>query len=524
MEIRQATLADADAVQRLRKHAWRARYLHPETGVTTEVLQDELAVLPPTHDDLSRYGAMLSDPRNEGRNLVAVVDQRVVGTVTYGRGEDGTGNIGVFVAEGFDGTGVGDALLQALIRATDEPLEVAIFARNPSREFYRRHGFEESGSEFVHWFREGVGLPVQVLRLSRRLKSFSDVPVQIASRTAAGERIALILLDALGLELLMRERDHPLVKRLHVVSLDSQFPSTTAAHVTTMHLAEPVEQHGLYEWRVLEPTLGEVIVPLRFRLDASDIDGDLEGRLDPRALISSPTMYQKLTTRSVVVEPVRVAASAYDRAATAGAQSITFEDLDDGLERLVERMRGETEVGYAYVYWPMIDTVGHHYGPSSTEFRAAARRALDTVAAHVDAFIRLGVTVLLTADHGQIDVHPDRVDYLDEIWPELSRHLTQRAAGSCRDVFLHVAPGKVDHVISNLADRLDGRADVCRATDLFPKAGPRLSARLADVAVLPVNGREAWLRATPSVEGWNLGQHGGRAGDETATYLAQVQT
>ena len=171
MEIRPATVEDADAVQRLRKHAWRARYLHPSTGVTKEVLENELAVLPPTQQDLGRYSSMLADPRNQGRNLVAVVDQRVVGTVTYGRREDGTGDTGVFVAEDFNGTGVGDALLQSLLRGTDEPLEVAVFACNPSREFYRRHGFEESGPESIHQFRAGVSLPVQVLRLSRPARS-----------------------------------------------------------------------------------------------------------------------------------------------------------------------------------------------------------------------------------------------------------------------------------------------------------------------------------------------------------------
>jgi RimJ/RimL family protein N-acetyltransferase len=167
MKIRSATEDDAEAVQLLRKHAWRSRYAHPRTGVTQAVLENELAVLPPTEEDLAQYRAMLADPANRGRNLVAMIDGRVVGTVTYDRSDDGVGDIGVFVAESDDGTGVGDALLERLIAATDEPLEVAIFARNPSRAFYRRHGFIEFGEEFEHEFRTGVSLPVQRLRLTR---------------------------------------------------------------------------------------------------------------------------------------------------------------------------------------------------------------------------------------------------------------------------------------------------------------------------------------------------------------------
>src|SRR5262249_33481351 len=133
MKIRSATEADAEAVQLLRKHAWRARYANPESGVTQSVLDNELAVLPPTDEDFARYRAMLAKPANRDRNLVAVIDDRVVGTVTYDFTDEGVGDIGVFVADPYNGTGVGDALLERLIKSTDEPLEVAIFARNPSR-------------------------------------------------------------------------------------------------------------------------------------------------------------------------------------------------------------------------------------------------------------------------------------------------------------------------------------------------------------------------------------------------------
>ncbi len=354
------------------------------------------------------------------------------------------------------------------------------------------------------------------------MRSFGEIPTEIAGRVAAGERIVLILLDALGLELLERERDLPLYPRLSIEPRRSQFPSTTAAHVTTMHLGLPVEDHGIYEWRVFEPALQEVIVPLRFRRDASDRDAELDGRLDPRALISTPTVYGSLAYGSVVVEPFGVSGTPYGRAATAGAGALAFRELEEGLSVVDRALRTDSELRYAFLYWPEIDRVGHHHGPTSPEFRATARAALQAIDAHVDDLLQTGATVLITADHGQVDVHPDRVDYLDEIWPELSTHLTQRAAGSSRDVFLHVAADQVDHVAENLAVRLGDRAHVCRAATLFDRIGPRLQARLGDIAVLPADGREAWLRATPSVETWNLGAHGGRAQAETATYLARV--
>ena len=98
-------------------------------------------------------------------------DGTFVGTVTHDVLEDGTGDIGVFVADPWNGTGVGSRLLGALIAMTENDLQVEIFARNPSRAFYREHGFRESGPEERHYFTDDAYLPTQVLRLVRDQRS-----------------------------------------------------------------------------------------------------------------------------------------------------------------------------------------------------------------------------------------------------------------------------------------------------------------------------------------------------------------
>ena len=49
-----------------------------------------------------------------------------------------------------------------------------------------------------------------------------------------------------------------------MTEIETQFPSTTTAHVTTMHTGRPVGEHGLYEWHVHEPALDAIITPLLF--------------------------------------------------------------------------------------------------------------------------------------------------------------------------------------------------------------------------------------------------------------------
>ena len=98
------------------------------------------------------------------------------------------------------------------------------------------------------------------------MDSFAAIPAEIERRVAAGERVALIMIDGLGAELLARYDHHPFARRLARTALRSQFPATTTAHVTTIHYGLAVEHHGLYEWNILEPALGELICPLMFEI------------------------------------------------------------------------------------------------------------------------------------------------------------------------------------------------------------------------------------------------------------------
>jgi len=354
------------------------------------------------------------------------------------------------------------------------------------------------------------------------MRTFADIPGEVERRLAGGERVALVLLDAFGLRFLERHDDHPLVRRLDVTPLETQTPSTTTAHIPTLHFGMPVTEHGLYEWNIYEPSLDAVIVPFLFARAGEKPGTLLAEGFDVRNLSPGPSLYRRLEPagiRSATFGPDRIAGSPFGTIALDGSATHPFGDLASGVREFAAAMADPEGPHYATLYWDMIDATGHMRGPSSAEFDAAIREALDAM----EPLTRLDdVTVLFTADHGQVDVAPDRVDYLDEVWPELSSYLTQdKPAGSARDVFLHVR--EPDTVIAELSARLGERADVRPAASLFDHVGERLAARLADVVVLPAAGREAWLRSAAGVEQQFRGHHGGLHPDETRTYLARLR-
>lgn len=326
------------------------------------------------------------------------------------------------------------------------------------------------------------------------MTGFAELPARIEALAAEHPQLGVVLLDAFGWAFVQRHADHPLLRRLQIEPVRSQFPSTTTAHLTTLYSGLPVTEHGLYEWRCFEPVVGEVIRPLRFAF--ADRDEPLP--ITPQALFPWPSRCAGAT----VLQPAPIADTPYGQAAFAGATVIGFETLREGVERL------RTTPGLSYLYWDEIDATGHRHGPSSQAFIDASLRALDALAT-------VTTPLLVTADHGQLDV--DQTDSLDLFWPELTRHLTRPPAGSARDLFLHV--DEPETVVRELQDRLEHRAEVRLAHTLFDAVGPRLRERLGDVCVLPAPGRMVGLTTAPSPERRFRGHHGGLTPEESETWL-----
>ncbi len=83
------------------------------------------------------------------------------------------------------------------------------------------------------------------------------------------DTVILFFVDALGWRFFDRHAAaHPFLKRVLdegiVSKLTSQFPSTTAAHVTHIHTGLTSGASGVFEWFYYEPQLDMMIAPMLF--------------------------------------------------------------------------------------------------------------------------------------------------------------------------------------------------------------------------------------------------------------------
>ena len=385
-------------------------------------------------------------------------------------------------------------------------------------------------------------------------RSFADIPATVVRLLTGGRgglapeilgsldrrwtRVVLVVADGFGWSVAERHADHPFLRRVaaegRLSQLTSQFPSTTSAHMTTLHTGVPVGESGIYEWFQYEPALDRMIAPLLFSYAGDDRRETLQGSgLDPAALYPRETIYERLAAAEVAAHAVQHAAIAdttFSRAMLRGAAVRPF-TADDGWV-------AETAAagpGYTVAYVDDVDAVGHEHGPDSHAHIAAATGVLDGLAALADLLAAGGETLLLlTADHGQVRVHPATTVYVNERLPELARHLRGgddgrplAPAGSARDLFLHVLPGHLDDVEWLLEDLLGETAEVRPTHELidegvFGAAGPRLWERIGEVVVLPKPGESVWWREPGRFNMRFRGHHGGLSPDEMFIPLAAL--
>jgi hypothetical protein len=169
------------------------------------------------------------------------------------------------------------------------------------------------------------------------LGGFAVIPDRVKIAFASGKynAVVLFLVDAFGWRFFERFQDAPFIKRMakygRIEKLISQFPSTTAAHVTTIHTGWPVGQSGVYEWYYYEPQLDAIIAPLLFSYAGSPYRESLTSTgIHPPLIYPRGFFYpelKKLDVNPYVFAIRDYTPSTYSNVVMAGADQYSFKTL-----------------------------------------------------------------------------------------------------------------------------------------------------------------------------------------------------
>jgi len=197
--------------------------------------------------------------------------------------------------------------------------------------------------------------------------------------TSGADNVILLLCDGLGYNEWTRQSGRGFIGSISakgsVRPITTVFPSTTAAALTTVSTGLTPQEHGLPEWYVYMDEVGDTIATLPFARVGDRGRDTLEGELNPKALFSGKTIFQKLRDEGIVSTSLTnrtLAYTAYSTVSRVGSEVLPYSTASDftvSLRRLVERSRGKN---FFYAYWSLVDTIEHIYGPKTDESEVEA--------------------------------------------------------------------------------------------------------------------------------------------------------
>ena len=289
------------------------------------------------------------------------------------------------------------------------------------------------------------------------------------------KRVCVVLADGLGRGLLKQKTAHtPFLRGILQqgqgavpVWLDAAFPSTTAASLASLGTGLAPGQHGLVGYDVLDPAQDKVVNML----------GNWDAAVDPQ-------LWQPVTTVSLP----QFGGSPMTQAALRGGSFVSGTTSHARTAAAAEVMAAP-DPALMYFYVNDLDKAGHRYGAQSPQWEHQLEE-LDATVKRLDASLPAGTTVLVTADHGMLDVpESQRIDYAaDAALVDGVRH----TAGEPRMVHLYLeddaGEAARDRILAAWRARFGDRIwaftrEEAIAAGLFGAVRPEVTGRVGDVMV-----------------------------------------
>ena len=337
--------------------------------------------------------------------------------------------------------------------------------------------------------------------------------------------VVLVIVDGLGDKFLLRRGAGGELARRRRASLTSVFPSTTASAITTSYTGRTPLEHGLTGWFTYFGEAGCVSAALPFRSRGDHLSLTRRG-VNAEQIYIARCIFESLPVRSVVVTYKDIIDSEYNVRHTRGAERVAYETLDELVSHVEAAVKSSDERKFVYAYWPLYDMISHRFGAESAQAFAEFEKIDAAFGRLVARLAGTHSTIIVTADHGFIDVAPEETF---ELPPSLASMLRFPLCGERRVAYCHVHDASA--FSAKAQDWLDRRADIVPSATLVEQGWfgpgtphPRLAERIGDIAIV--------MRERYTLKDWtpgesrhlHIGNHGGTSEDEMLIPLILEET
>ncbi|BAB59401.1 TVG0271512 [Thermoplasma volcanium GSS1] len=343
------------------------------------------------------------------------------------------------------------------------------------------------------------------------------------------DKIVFFYLDGLGYDTFASDKfKNGIFKQIinngYYAAITTVFPSTTAAANTTINTGLAPLEHGLLEWILYFDEARTVALTLPYRPITQRYRRRFNS-MNPSYLFKGKTIFRKMKedgVRSVSFLKANIVNGEYTKLIQDGSDVVGYSYTTDGL-LLLKNYLLNGAYDYYYFYLDNIDHIGHVYGPSSEMYALEVQttsKMIEETFEQLPMEVRRRTLVIITSDHGHIDVDPLRTIYLNsfrKLYDSLKSDGRYKIppVGSPRDVFLFVKndalESTIDYTKRKLASSLVMSTQESFDYGLFGGGAVPDSfyRRAGNMLILPSGNDLIWYRMTGLRDSRMKGMHGG---------------
>jgi predicted AlkP superfamily pyrophosphatase or phosphodiesterase len=352
------------------------------------------------------------------------------------------------------------------------------------------------------------------------------------------KKVVLIVIDGFGFNQFQKyQQDNQFLANLtnkgEVHPLTSVFPSQTTNALTTLNTGLTPQEHGLFEYYIYLKEAG-IVNALRFERIGTKKSKLIEQGFDPHLMYSGGNIQRRLQKEGIKTYTHMNASNASlacTKLVFEGSTIMSTYKNSDAIVKLRKNIEQNRDSAYFFVHLETLDTISHEYGPESQEYNAELQAI--TFLLQKELVEKLNpqaaqeTLLLLTADHGGVQVAPEETIYLslnsESITnAKIGAHRKKiMPTGSPRDIFLHVKEQKLLETKEALIKSIGKKAQVLETQEalqagLFGVGKPNSDflTRTGNLLVMPYGRETLWFEHRSGRKIPLRGQHGGLNAEE----------
>jgi len=257
------------------------------------------------------------------------------------------------------------------------------------------------------------------------------------------DHYVFVLVDGMGMNLVDRLPQRSFVKSRLRMEIQSLFPTTTAAALTTVATGEWPNKHAVTGWWTHLPEFGctATILPFVDRFTHRPLT---ERGMSAENVFPCKAYHPRMTYQPLSVLPAKLPNTLYSVYSRGNTPGVGYWAIDDAIGQIIQHVQAAKGPTYTYLYIPDVDSLSHIRGWDHEDVLALMTfvdsqlgRLAETLGSRTGA----GARIVVSSDHGHTTVRlADRLAIFDG--DPLLDMLEAPPSGNPPTPMFHVKPGQ----------------------------------------------------------------------------------